>query len=693
MVSLTPFLLLCRTVLYAGGMMKCSLLTLLSVFLFSCLSLCAQDINRLKQRMNGINSSSNDNTGTAKKDSLVHRDPLADSITISYRYFDSSRSRKIDSSITDFYDRFPVPASYDYLSNMGAASHSLLINPVVAPGFDAGFHSYDIYRYRLADTRFFQTTRPYTELAYMIGSNAEQMVNILHTQNRKSRLNFAFEYRFIGSPGAFKNQNTSHNNLRISSYYQSNNKRYGLYFVYINNKMQASENGGLQDDDQLKNLSLNNPFEANVRLGNGISQYRSSSLFNTTVTIGTYYRESRFYLRHYYDFGQKDSIVQDTNVVRLFYPRLRLQHSISYNSNIYEFHDYAADSLDYATYFQYNGLTNDSLRFSDKWRNLTNEFSLITFPDKKNVAQFLRLSANFQLLKGEFSNHETVNYTNIFASAEYRNRTKNQKWDLEALGQLYMTGPFLGDYNAYISLQRQLSKNLGTFQVGFQNTNKSPSRLSDGVTSFPVTTAGSFNNTNTSRLFGNLYLPSQSLHLYGNYYAITNYIYFNDFYTPKQYSALFNYVNVGLEKKFRLSRHFNWYTDVSFQQSAGNAPIHLPLVYTRNRIAFEGNFYKNLFLSTGIEIRYNTPYKADGYSPLTGQFYFQNDTTISNRPDLNIYLNFRIKSFKAFIRLENLNTFDQYASGTGFLNHNFSAPHYAQNALWLRFGIWWNFVN
>ncbi len=662
----------------------------ISVWLVS-LSLFSQDINRLKNRLNGLNSAS----ANKGKDSLIHRDPNEDSITISYRYFDSTRVRKIDSSITDWYSRFPVPASYDYLGNLGQASHSLLFNLNMKPGFDAGFHSYDVYRYTIAGTRFFQTTRPYSELAYVIGSKAEQLVNVLHTQNRKNNLNFSLEYRFIGSPGAFKNQNTSHNNLRLSSFYQSKNKRYGLYFIYLNNKLKASENGGLVRDTQLQNLSLNNPVEADVRLlSDSNNTFRNANVFNTNVINGTYYRESILYVRQYYDFGQKDSIVHDSTITRLFYPRLRLQHSVSYSSNIYEYHDQKPNSADYIDYFKYYGANNvDSLFFRDKWRDLTNEFSIITFPDKKNVAQFFRVSADLQLLNATFSDSASKNYTNVSATAEYRNRTKNQKWDIEALGQLYLTGNFIGDYTAYISLQRQMTKKMGSLQIGFQNTNKSPSQISQNITSFPVIPNGSFNKTNIAKVFANVFLPEAGLHLYGNYYAVTNYIYFDDFYTLQQRPALFNYINAGLEKKFRLARHINWYTEVAFQQPAGNAPVHLPTVYTRNRVAFEGNFFKNLFLSTGIEIRYFTPYKADGYSPLNGQFYYQDDSTLHNRPDVNVYLNFRIKSFKTFVRIENLNTFDKYGDSFGFLNHNFSAPHYPQNALWLHFGIWWNFVN
>ncbi len=660
-------------------------------FFILSLSSWAQNIGQLKNRLNGVNSN-----GSGKGDSLVHRDPNADSITISYRYFDSTRFRKIDSSINDWYTRFPVPASYDYMGNFGAAAHSLLFTPNMKPGFDAGFHSFDIYKYTLTGTRFYTTTRPYTELAYMIGSSAEQMANLMHTQNRKNNLNFTFEYRFIASPGAFKNQNTSHNNFRISTYYQSKNKRYGLYFIYINNKLNASENGGVQNADELKDFSLSGPTEAATRLGNNVSSSYGGNIFNSKVTIGTYYRESLVYLRHYFDFGQKDSIiVNDSTVTHLFYPRLRLQHSISYGSNIYEYHDndINIDSTSYRNFFKFYGSDNkDSFHFRDNWKNITNEFSIITFPDKKNVAQFLRLSADLQILNGTFNDSLSRNYTNVYASAEYRNRTKNGKWDLEATGQLYLTGGFTGDYTAYVSLQRELSKKLGTLQVGFQNTNKSPAQLFQGYTSFPVVNNGSYNNTNLSRLFANVYLPAISTRLYGNYYAVTNYLYFSDYYTPQQ-SSLFNYVNAGLEKKVVLSRHINWYVEAAFQQALGNSPVHLPLVYTRNRLAFEGNFFKNLFLSMGLEIRYFTPYKADGYNPLTGQFYYQNDSTISNRPDINAYLNFRIKSFKAFVRLENLNTIDKYGTNIGFINHNFSAPYYPQNTLWLRLGIWWNFVN
>jgi hypothetical protein len=138
----------------------------------------------------------------------------------------------------------------------------------------------------------------------------------------------------------------------------------------------------------------------------------------------------------------------------------------------------------------------------------------------------------------------------------------------------------------------------------------------------------------------------------------------------------------------------NWYADVYLQQKTGAAPVHVPLVFTRNRVAFEGKFFKNLDLSTGLELRYHTPYKADNYSPVLGQFFYQDSITIHNSPDIAAFVHFRIRSFKAFLRFENLNTVQVTKDGGfGWTNNNLAAPGYPYPGLQIRLGIWWNFVN
>ena len=239
-------------------------------------------------------------------------------------------------------------------------------------------------------------------------------------------------------------------------------------------------------------------------------------------------------------------------------------------------------------------------------------------------------------------------------------------------------------------------------QIGFQNTSRTPSFVASEyvvdsiyrqpLTAFPVKQPDNYNKENITRIFAVIDVPPANLRLTGEYYLVTNYTYFTGLYTSLQSSTVFNVLNIGAQKMLRVSKYLNWYLEGNFQQTTGNPPVNVPLVLARSRFAYEGNFFKNLFLSTGLEIKYNTPYKADGYSPLIGQFVFQDTATISNRPEINAYLNFRIKSFKGYIRLENLNTID-FGNGFQFTKYNFTAPGYPARGLWLRIGIWWSFVN
>ena len=80
------------------------------------------------------------------------------------------------------------------------------------------------------------------------------------------------------------------------------------------------------------------------------------------------------------------------------------------------------------------------------------------------------------------------------------------------------------------------------------------------------------------------------------------------------------------------------------------------------------------------------------YSPVMGQFTPQDTLTIKNRPDISGFMHFRIKTFTAYLRAENINTID-FSNGFGFTKNNFAAPHYVYPGLVIRFGILWNFIN
>ena len=627
----------------------------------------------------------------SKKDNLgfEHRDDAKDSITISFRYLDSIRSVQLDTSINDFYKYFSQPADQQYLGNNGAAGYPLIFVPFMKPGWDAGFHAFDINKFTLENTRFFKTTKPFTRLGYQLASGKEQMINILHTQSPRPNLNFGFEYRLISAPGFFVTQNTNHNNYRLFSNYQGKRKRYALFFTMVGNTVKNSENGGIKYDSLLYDKDFSRRFTIPVNLGGDAAIQPNP--FKSSVSTGNIYKEFTFFLRQTYDIGKKDSVaVNDSTTEYLFYPKLRFQHSFTYNTYSYQFKDIVADSVTYQQWYDTTlRRSNDSLIVTDRWKVVTNDFSLVQFPDTKNAAQFLSAGARLENMTGTFASGTKTLY-NIVLHGEYRNKTRNRLWDILAKGDFYLAGFNNADYSAYATLSRYLNKKLGNVRISFNNVNRSPSYIYEAGSSFNFGNTTNYKKENITSIKASAENPFINLSVAN--YLITNYVYFSGYYKTAQYGKLINILQATASRKTRLSRRWSWYADLTVQQVDGAAPIKVPLIFSRNRFAYEGVFFNNLNLSTGLEFRYYTPYKAYNYSPLMGKFTPQDTLTIKNRPDISAFLHFRIKSFTLYLRAENLNAMD-FSNGFGFTRNNFAAPHYVYPGFVFRFGLSWNFVN
>ncbi len=616
------------------------------------------------------------------------RDDLADSITISYKFLDSVRRNPIDSSVNDFDKYYSVPSSFQYLGNNGAAAFPLIFKPFTKVGWDAGFHAYDIYRYKLEETKFYKTTGPFSMLGYQLASGKEQMVQALHTQNPRQNINFGFEYRLISAPGFFVTQNANHNNIRLFSTYQGKRKRYNGSFILISNALKSSENGGITDDALLLDPNKKERFSIPVNLGNALPFQPNP--FQASVKTGNTYKEKIFFLRQSYDIGKRDSIaINDSTTEYLFYPKLRMQHTLTLSTNTYQFKDALGDSIYYKNVYAIQFTKpKDTFELYEKWQTLTNDFSLIQFPDTKNAAQFFLAGASLQTIKATLKTGN-YNFYNVLLHGEYRNRTRNKLWDVLLKGEFYLNGLNAGDYSAQASIGRYLNKKLGNVELYFNNVNRTPSFIFDNRSSFNIGNTNSYKKENIVS-FGAT-ATNKFIKFGFNNYLINNYAYFTNFYKSDQYNKPINLLQVFASKKIRLKKNVFYYADITLQQTDNAAPIRVPLVFTRSRIAYEGSVYKNLRVSAGLEVRYYTPYKANNYSPILGQFVPQDTVTIKNRPDIAAFFNFRIKGFTTFLRAENLNT-ASFKNGFGFIDNNFAAPHYPTQGLMIRVGIRWWFV-
>jgi hypothetical protein len=142
--------------------------------------------------------------------------------------------------------------------------------------------------------------------------------------------------------------------------------------------------------------------------------------------------------------------------------------------------------------------------------------------------------------------------------------------------------------------------------------------------------------------------------------------------------------------------------ELVYQQVPGNAPVNIPALMGKHRLSYEAAvFKKRLKLAGGIEVRYNTAYNPAGYSAILNRFYYQGSRSVANVPEAALFVNFKIKRFRAFIMGDNMQQiFTRNAIlFTGSPVTNFGGngttytPVYAAPDVLIRFGFNWVMVN
>jgi len=110
------------------------------------------------------------------------------------------------------------------------------------------------------------------------------------------------------------------------------------------------------------------------------------------------------------------------------------------------------------------------------WKRISNDLSLVQFPFPKNQSQFLREGITDEWITGtDLLGKQHLH--NIFGHVEYRNKTRNQKWDMRLYGALYLAGDYFGNYHALASLSRYVSRKLGYVELHAENINRTPSAV------------------------------------------------------------------------------------------------------------------------------------------------------------------------------------------------------------------------
>ena len=203
-----------------------------------------------------------------------------------------------------------------------------------------------------------------------------------------------------------------------------------------------------------------------------------------------------------------------------------------------------------------------------------------------------------------------------------------------------------------------------------------------------------FKNTSTQQLTGRLRLKlpnvgaltNQRFEASASGVNIANLMYYGTDATPQQLGETRNLVIVTARHQTKLGR-VGFDNQATYTQGGDKEGLRIPVLVTDSRVYYESYiFRKALFSQIGIEMYYQSRFRAYNYSPSTQQFYQQDHFTIRNYPVVDVFFSADIKAVSVFLKVAYINQ--------GILDNGYyTTPYYTGYPRRLQFGVKWNFFN
>ncbi|MBK8566919.1 MAG: hypothetical protein IPN76_27230 [Saprospiraceae bacterium] len=618
--------------------------------------------------------------------------PFSDSLLGSLHQYDPIRNQRFD---------------FASLGNLGSAARLLFFQPTWRRGFDVGQHQFDLYQMTTADVRYYKITQAYTQAAFSQGTTqGDAQFNIRFSRNFANGLNFSIEHRRINNLGSYDFQRAQNSATAAGMWIHPKSGSYDGYLSFVSNAIEQQNNGGAGEDLSDEVIPA---YQVDIQLGTANSRNANRELAYTQY----------FYLKG----GQRtangqrptvsgqrpanlpvDSIQQqsplDTTAAHgppsTIGRRFTLYHQIALRNESYKYADAAPDTAYYGDFL----VDKRGIRHYLEVKKLENTFKLQTFKLRQqtptdtsqssralpNESDLLEVGLVHSAYFLELEPVDTGAINNVFLTGRL-NFSLGERLRLRSYAHLGI-GANAGDFRLSGELFLNLKK-IGALRLEAVNQLYSPSLLSQR---FYVTQQeiwkNSFGRTLETSLAGEYSLPQIRLSVGGQYHLLNNLIYFDSLGLPRQ-SGTFSIVQLTVQKDFKFGPfHLD---NAAFLQQTTSDVLPLPQFYTKHSLYLEGKIFKKVMLTKiGVDARLIAPYQASGYNPLIGQFHLQDEQTLPFTPLLDVFLSFRVKTFRFFFKVENLLTKPLQTYYYQTANH--PLPFGYQNG-GMRMGISWRLVD
>lgn len=612
---------------------------------------------------------------------------------------------KVDTSINNYQNYHPElqnSITVQSLGNFGSAYQSN--NFFQRADFNNSFlffRNYSEYGIWANQNIYYNVTKPYTLLEYgqwfANKPNGETWLKVFHTQNIGQKLNFGIIYNSISSQGKYLNQEAKVRNIGFFSSY--NNDRYDYWFALSKNQFDNDENGGLPQPDDIKNPDLK-PENLPVWL-NGAN----TIMDNLSVVFS-----------HQYKLGSWKEVKEKDESFEIFIPRVTLMHTFELTNAKRKYTEtepnpYYTYSDDRGQVFYYGkdhipyingetGTENEPATIDRSAMNrLSNRFYIrfVEAPDRKYTFGKQVFIGN-DIIKVKFPRDivtsgdsilgltDSEKYSNTFVGGSIY-RSKGQFWNWNASGKYFIQGRNSGDFEVKADIDKPIVifKDTTVLKLRGEMVNSTPNYFYERYFSNHYKWDQNLDKTYRLTVGGSYESPKLKVKAGANYSVINKYVFVNEDVKPEQAGSAFSVMQIYLQKDFKAGG-WNFLNKVMFQQPTSQDYLHIPQLVVMNSSFYEGLLAKVLSFQIGFDVRYETEYYADKYSPALGLFYLQNDEKIGSFPWIDAYINLRLKRTRFYIKYSNL--------GTLFMDGGyFTSPGYPAQIAAPSFGLSWSFYD
>lgn len=502
---------------------------------------------------------------------------------------------------------------------------------------------------------------PYSELSYTLAAQEENYLKGVVASQISQRLYFGIDFNAQSTLGLYSNQKVSNAHARGIIDFETFNKRYGYEAEYIYNKFKFGENGGINQDTYYEDST----------------QYRHEilavNLNNATNSIKSHY----FSLNQHLNIGKTPTDSTLHNFIGKVYLKTLYQRKY----RIYE--DRAWDSAYYQNIYLDSLQSFDSTAVTD----FTTDFGISNFYPERHQYFIFDFGAKYSY-KTYYDGNESYffNYFTPHGDIIFDFYKVLLEGGIKYQLQLPTTKDFTykaNDFNLYGKLKFPLLQFLD-LDFGIKLDLQSPQINSYKIYSNHFTWDNNFNKQKHLELNGHLNYKGYEFD--AAVHTINDFLYFDENIQPQQFAGSFQIITARFKKRISIKKLGSTMM-VLYQQSSNKNVIRIPNLYGRASIYYAIPLFKRaLIVNPGIDLTYISSYFGDAYNPAIMQFHIQNSKKQSEQIYADVYINFKIKRARIFIKYQNVSSY----FGT---NNYFLVPHYPQQDAVLKFGFSWKFFD